>query len=222
MHLLLRTQGKANRKSQFLDTSTEFLFGKSADTLLPVPAEDGELFIGSFDYVMDGLGNRVRLGKLKFLYRDPVWFQSVDIVHRFVEKHIDTALEAYRSGKLSDNQLQEDRSSRRCILLQQMVKQTQDKLDLRSQILAVFMPSRDTTAALVSNAFHALARSPDRWKRLRKEVLNAGSEQLSFELLKSMKYLQWVINESTYPPTYLTCLLTEPLDSPSHVVHLRE
>lgn len=42
---------------------------------------------------MEGLGNRVRMGNFKFLHRDPIWFESVRIVHAFVEKHIDKALE---------------------------------------------------------------------------------------------------------------------------------
>ena len=60
-----------------------------------------------------------------------------------------------------------------------------------------FMPSRDTTF-LVSNVIHALARAPDSWAKLRKEVLSPGWRSLTFEVLKPMKYLQWVINESRY------------------------
>lgn len=126
-----------------MDTSTEFLFGKSADTVLPLPDEDGELFIKSFDYVMEGLGNRVRLGPLKFLYWDPLWFKSIDIVHNFVERHIEAALKRQSVRKI--NGLANDEENHRYILLDEMAKQTQDNLDLRSQILAVFMPSRDTT-----------------------------------------------------------------------------
>lgn len=145
---------------------------------------------------MEGLGNRVRLGRLKFLYRDPAWFDSIRTVHKFIENHIDNALEAERIRKQSGQS--EKAEHHRYILLNEMVKQMQDKLDLRSQILAVFMPSRDTTAFLVSNVVHALARKPDSWSKLREEVLSLGSQSLTFEVLKSMKYLQWVINESIY------------------------
>ena len=143
---------------------------------------------------MEGLGNRVRLGRLKFLYRDPLWFESIRIVHAFVDKHIEVALEGEKQRKTSGRT--ENESNHRYILLNEMVKQTQDKLDLRSQILAVFMPNRDTTAFLVANIFHALARNPTIWARLRKEIMVVGNQPLTFELLKSIKYLQWVINES--------------------------
>lgn len=145
---------------------------------------------------MEGLGNRVRLGRLKFLYRDPLWFESVRIVHAFVEKHIDIALEGEKQRSASSRI--ENELYHRYILLNEMVKQIQDKLDLRSQILAVFMPSRDTTAFLVANIFHALVRNPNIWTRLRREIMAVGHVPITFELLKSIKYLQWVINESQY------------------------
>jgi len=143
---------------------------------------------------MGGLGTRVRLGPLKFLYRDPQWFKAIDIVHAFVDKHIDLAISLENERK--DSGRDEYKPNHRYVLLHEMVKLTQDKLDLRSQILAVFMPSRDTTTFLVSNIFHALARNAKVWKKLREEVLAVGDQPLTFELLKSIKYLQWVINES--------------------------
>jgi len=115
-------------------------------------------------------------------------------VHTYVEKQIDKALEREKQRKILGQA--EDESRERYILLQEMVKQTQDKLDLRSQIISVFMPSRDTTAFLVSNAFHALARNRNIWEKLRKEVIAVGNQPLTFELLKSIKYLQWIINET--------------------------
>lgn len=178
----------------FLDSSTEFLFGKSTDTLLPLPAEEGELFIQAFDYAIEGLGQRVRLGPLKFLYRNPKWYQSIGTVHAFVEQQIDEALEVEKRRKRSG--ITEYKPDHRYVLLHEMVKSTDDKLDLRSQILAVFMPSRETTSSLITNVFHALARNPDVWAKLRKEVLALGDEPLTFELLKATKYLQWVINET--------------------------
>ena len=146
---------------------------------------------------MEGLGNRVRLGRLKFLYRDPKWYESVRIVHRFVDKHIDAAIETEHINKdLPKSEAIIGKDHRRYILLNEMAKQTNDRLSLRSQILAVFMPSRDTTAFLVSNVFHALARNTKTWNKLRQEVLKA-SLPLTFAALKSINHLQWVINEST-------------------------
>lgn len=57
------------------------------------------------------------------------------------------------------------------------------------------MPGRDSTGYALSNVIHVLARRPEIYQKLREEVSSVDSEQLTFELLKSMKYTQWVINE---------------------------
>lgn len=78
----------------------------------------------------------------------------------------------------------------------------------------------------VSNIFHALARNHHIWTRLRGEVMAVQDQQLTFELLKSIKYLQWVINESQYFVLHraLSCLChskTNDNHRSSHVLHLR-
>ena len=182
---------------QFLDASTEFLFGESMDSLLPETPVDSDLFIKSFNYALIGLGKRVRLGRLKFLYWDKKWHEAIRIVHEQVDKYIDKAIEHQQQEKQAqiDNQGTGEKSTDRYILLNEMAKQTQDKEDLRSQILAVFMPGRDSTGYALSNVIHVLARRPDVYQKLRGEVLSVRDKPLTFEVLKSMKYTQWVINE---------------------------
>jgi cytochrome P450 monooxygenase len=85
-----------------------------------------------------------------------------------------------------------------------MAKQTQDKLDLRSQILTVFMPGRDSTAHALANVLHVLARKPEVYSKLREEVLQYQNEELTFEVLKSMKYMQWVLNEGMRREMFLS------------------
>ena len=151
---------------------------------------------------MVGFGKNVRMGKLRIFNYDKKWLEAIQIVHQYVERFIDQALAATsaKDGENGDDLINGpiNNGGKRYILLHEMAKMTQNKGELRSQILAVFMPSRDTTAWLVSNVFHVLARRPDIWARLRRTVAEAvdGGKPLSFELLKSIKYLQWVINES--------------------------
>ena len=78
-----------------------------------------------------------------------------------------------------------------------MVRQVQDPVVLRGQILAVFVPSNDTTSILISNAFYALARHPEIYAKLREKVLALGDEELNFERLRSIQYLTWILNEGT-------------------------
>ena len=131
------------------------------------------------------------------MYRDKKWHEAIRIVHEQVDKYIDKAIEHQQQEKRAhiDNEAIEGESPDRYILLNEMAKQTQDREDLRSQILAVFMPGRDSTGYALSNVIHVLARRPEIYQKLRQEVLSFQDEPLTFEVLKSMKYTQWVINE---------------------------
>lgn len=123
--------------------------------------------------------------------------------HAFVEKRIDEAIEGERQRKIS--QVTEGDPNHRYILLREMVKLTQDKLDLRSQIISVFMPSPDTTG-FSNGQYIPCARSEPCCLDETTGRGNGccGKSTLTFELLKSIKYLQWIINESQ---CQFSCLL---------------
>ncbi|KAI4160850.1 MAG: hypothetical protein LQ342_005375 [Letrouitia transgressa] len=176
----------------FLDTSTEFLYGESLDSL--THPENAEVAWAMVD-VMRGVRLRLQMNKVLFLYRDPTWFDAVARVHRFVDGHIDKTLQQLQDFETTKNPtkgVEDERSD----LLWVMAKQLPDKLALRSQILAVFVPSNDTTSILISNAFYALARQPKAWEKLRMEVMAIGRSALNFESLRSLRYLNWILNES--------------------------
>ena len=139
--------------------------------------------------VMRGIRLRLQMNKFLFLYNDKKWFEAVARVHRFVDGHIDKTLKQQQESKTSTEHERDD-------LLWVMAKQLQNKEALRSQILAVFVPSNDTTSILISNAFYALARHPKIWQKLREEVQSIGNAKLNFEILRSLRYLTWTLNES--------------------------
>ena len=82
-----------------------------------------------------------------------------------------------------------------------MAKEMQDPMDLRYQLLNVFQPASNATVIAVSNMIFLLARYQSVQDKLRFEIstLTSPSLPLSFELLKSMKYLRYVFNESKFP-----------------------
>jgi hypothetical protein len=51
---------------------------------------------------------------------------------------------------------------------------------------------------MLSYLFYYLARDQRVWKKLRAEVLALGDETPSFEQIKSLKYMQWVLNEGRW------------------------
>lgn len=85
-----------------------------------------------------GIGNRLRKGKLLFLHwPDESWLEAIRIVHEFVDFYIDKAIERQQ---IQDTN--KPKEPERYILLHEMAKQTQDRLDLRSQILSVYARKR--------------------------------------------------------------------------------
>ncbi|KAL8790959.1 MAG: hypothetical protein Q9195_006104 [Heterodermia aff. obscurata] len=186
-------------KKLFLDTSSEFLFGKSIESLLPqTPFDTGE-FIKAFDDSLHGLALRLLAGPLRFLFvLDPTWKKAYTKVHTFVDKQVSNAIEMQRGGTNDDQDVSNAGPPKKYILLHEMARITQDPLDLRSQILNVFIPARDTAAIAFGNIMFELARHPQIWSDLRAEILAevSSQKQIDFDLLKSLRYCKAVINET--------------------------
>ena len=149
---------------------------------------------------MFGSGFRIALGPLKFLFRDSKWPRSCEITHRFADYYVDKALQWRQErmhlekmqstgGELKDHRQQH-------ILLHGMAEQTEDRTELRNQILQALMAARETTSVLISNVFFLLSRRPIVWQRLRREVLLLEDHQITLDTLQNMKYLRNVLNES--------------------------
>lgn len=80
-----------------------------------------------------------------------------------------------------------------------MAEQTEDRTQLRNEILQALMAAQETTAVLISNVFFLLSRHPSVWKELRQEALSLADDQLEMDILLNMKYLRNVLNEGMFP-----------------------
>jgi cytochrome P450 len=87
-------------------------------------------------------------------------------------------------------------------LLYNMAEKTGDRIFLRNQVLQAVMDSQDTTSNLIGNVFFLLARHPDIWQKVRKEVLLVDGD-LDFNRLMGMTCLQKVITEGIVPPPHI-------------------
>ena len=78
---------------------------------------------------------------------------------------------------------------------------TKDRTVLRDQLVSTLLAGRDTTACTLSWLFYELAYHPEVYAELRGEVLaHLGTEGMpTYEDLKSMKYMQWCLNEGSWP-----------------------
>jgi cytochrome P450 len=147
----------------------------------------------SFDRSLLGLALLLILGPFRWpLYIDPYWKKAYTKVHSFIDKRVQQALVKQNN---SEEVTRPDRNN--YVLLEEMAKITQDPYRLRMQILNVFFPARDTAAIGFSDVMFELARHPDEWARLRKEVdgIHPGQD-LSFEFLRSLDITKSIIQES--------------------------
>lgn len=81
-------------------------------------------------------------------------------------------------------------------MLDELVNVIEDIMEIRNQLINIFLPTRDAIAVALSGVLFLLARNPQVWQRLRVEVLSV-KEPLSYDVLKSLRYIKFVLNEST-------------------------
>lgn len=180
-----------------LDSATEFLFGDSVNSLNSSENSEQDKFGRLFDLAQGRLGNRSRLGRLAALYRDSEFDEACKFVHQFVDKIIFKALE---KAHPRDPEKSIESKSDRYVFLEELLKSTQDPRQLRDELLNILLAGRDTTASLLSNTFHVLARRPDIWAKLKAEVDELQGVKPDYETLRNMKYLKNLLNECTHFP----------------------
>ncbi|KAL1596537.1 hypothetical protein SLS60_009185 [Paraconiothyrium brasiliense] len=150
-------------------------------------------FMNAFEYAQRGTGIRSILGRLKFLHRDKNWWEACKEVTDYADKHVDLALVRLSRRKKNG---QSRRESDRIRLVDEMAHDTQDRVTLRSHIISVFSPAHDGAATVLTNVVFHLARHPKVWDRLKKEIESTKHHLLTYELLNSYQYLEWVLKET--------------------------
>jgi cytochrome P450 len=150
---------------------------------------NSEAFINAFNVAQKGVGIRVLLGKMKFLVsRNRKSSDACALIKDHTQKHIDRVVEQQVEHESTQDQ-------RNVILVNELAKETSDRSDLCSQLLNVFFAGCDTPAVALTNIFFLLARHHQVRKKCRAEVDGLQLEDLTFEQLKSLRYIQNAIKE---------------------------
>ncbi|KUI68920.1 Cytochrome P450 52A12 [Cytospora mali] len=190
-----------------LDSATEFLLGESADSQLQhIPGYSQKLnsaeelhnidFATAFDLGQSALSTRARLGPMSWAY-NPKWFRkSVQEVNQFMDFYVKRALDK----NLLEKEV-EQRTKPKYVFLEALAEQTQDPVELRSQLMHILLAGRDTTASMLGWLFFSLARDPARYKKLRDIIIEEFGtfhqpKEITFAKLKSCQYLQHCNNET--------------------------
>ena len=178
------------------DTATEFLFGESVHSLRgDEPGKpSGTAFVRAYDTALEQCVVRsTQPPWSKLMGQSAEDARNCKTVHDFVQRYIDQALEWRRSWKN-----EKETPTGQYTFLYELAKETADPERLKGEVLNLLLAGRDTTASLLGSMFFHLAKRPDIWERLQREVGELDGEFPGFEQLKNMKLLQWCMKESMY------------------------
>lgn len=169
-----------------LDSATDFLLGKSVDSLDDPQAE----FASAFAEVQKVQNLITRTGELNYLIPRGTYRAALKVINAFVEPFIEQVL------RLNVSDLKE--KTNQSFLDALAATETLERNAIRDQVMAVLLAGRDTTASALSFTFKELSAQPEIVRKLRREILeNVGPNRPpTYEDLKGMPYLQHTMNET--------------------------
>lgn len=171
-----------------LDAATDFLLGKSVDSLRNRQAE----FADAFAEVQRVQSLIARAGPMNRFVPRGSFYKSLEVLNKFVGQYIDQALD------LPPEELErKTKSDEGYTFLHAIAGYTRDREVLRDQLVAVLLAGRDTTAVTLSWLVYELSKAPGVVRKLREEIAGfVGYERVpTYADLKSMRYLQHTLNE---------------------------
>ncbi|MBE7179626.1 MAG: cytochrome P450 [Terriglobus roseus] len=199
-----------------IDSATEFLFGESVHSLRKgVLAEEGagseDDFAWAFNYAQSAGVTRNRLGVFRHFVRDKTDDKACRICHEYVDRFVDRAvrhreqLDLERGEKTGAVDVDaEEEKGVNYFFINELAKQTKDRLRIRTESMNILLAGRDTTASLLSNMFFQLAKNPRVWAKMQKEVEDTLHGELpTYEQLRNLKYIRWCLNECMFEQSFL-------------------
>lgn len=200
-----------------LDSATDFLFGRSTNTLTGAKKHDME-FARALRYSLDHMAFLLVAGRLRKIFQADAEFDKAnETCQSYVDTFVEQVMNYKDKEKIPNALLVETDQGSRGSFLKDIAQTTDDKDKIRGELLSLLLAGRDTTASLLSSLFWELSRNPDVWKILCTEVKGLNNQKPTYEQLRELKYAKYCINESKLHPTF-TCSST-PSAPVTHLNH---
>ncbi|KAJ8611640.1 hypothetical protein MRB53_037864 [Persea americana] len=179
-----------------MDTSSDFLTGSSTNLLdMDNVNELGHKFVATFEAGLNDGIMRARLGWIYWLFPHGQASANVAFARKAVDGWVDRAMEYKKAVAANEKKSSGDKAG--YVFLNELAADsTVDAGRVRDEILNILVAGRDTTASLLSSLWFLLARHPDVWTKLKREVDELNGELPTYEGLRDMKYLQYCMQET--------------------------
>lgn len=172
-----------------LDSSTEFLFGESVNSLALNTSPEALEFLAAWNNAQQCVDRRIGLPSWKrFLMSDEKYRQYCKVAHQFVDAKVQSAI-LQCAHPLAEK-------VQRFSIAHELAKVTDNEMLIRQEVLQMFLPTHDAIATPLSTIFFHLARQPTIWTKLQEEVSTLGSDELTQRRLKGLRYLQAIMKEA--------------------------
>ena len=170
----------------FTDVSTDFIFGANVNSM---EDDSGKEFIDAYMTCLTWMRIRRQAGWTAFRYNwNKEYLSACTIVHQVVDKAIARALSDSEKGI----------SPSRSTLIDGLAQEFKDPIDLRNQLLGLFLPGRDNYYILMGGILFHLARRPELWSSLREVALSKEArESDSYEIFRLSQFdeIRYVVFE---------------------------
>ncbi len=177
-----------------MDIASEFFLGESTDCLAPEKLKSSSAeFSERFSWFQCAIRDRLYLGKFPILAPTV----AIDRDRRYIRGFVDNFIEKASIARRHRESERFDGVEKHNFLIDKLAQSPKSAIELREDVLHLFLRARDTTGSLLSNLWFVLARRSDIWAKLHQETVALGPGRPNLETLKGMKYMHCCIKECT-------------------------
>jgi cytochrome P450 len=203
MVTLISTQkGPVDLQEMFIrlltDTTSEFALGFSLGSLDPAQSLENRDMEEALRDCKETIARNGIIGPLhRFAYKTR-WLHSCRLINSYIEVFARKAMDTRASVSKEKNGVLGYK------FVQQLARQTDNFEELRDQTTTLVFAGVDPVASLLSSTFWLLSRNPQVLEKLHCSIMGRfGEDPPTYDQLKELVYLRYVLNEGLFTPPVL-------------------
>ena len=177
------------------NAATRLLFDEPMATLNPEFNSKPERFTEAVRETNRGMEIRLRTGRLlPLMPRDHAFEAAREVLHEYGDAFVRRAVEYRKKWEQGETEKSE-KGEDRYVFLRELAKESEDPSDLRDNLLGMLLVGSESTATMLTSALSVLSNRQDLWAKMRSEVLDMREVEPSYERVRALTTLTYVLNE---------------------------